>query len=84
MGEEDVEEVTVICGVKLFNCICGLPADHPEDEAHSCFTPECGGEWYGDDDFFVPITIPGIRVPAPFDYDKYLTLKGAREKNDDE
>jgi hypothetical protein len=75
MDEEDY----VICNVHLENCICGLPKDHPEDQPHLCYTGECGGQWYGDDDFFVPITIPVMGIPCPFTYDDYLKLKGARE-----
>jgi len=69
-----------ICGTKLEACMCILPKDHPEEEPHTCNDSICGGQWYGDDKFFVPITLPHVKLPCPFDYQYYLDRK--EEQND--
>lgn len=68
-------ETYEICGTELHACRCILPKGHPEEEAHSCNPEECGGQWYGDETFFLPITLPLWKLPCPFTYQDYLDRK---------
>jgi hypothetical protein len=73
-------EEYVICGATLFECVCLLPKGHSEMDPHACDTVNCFGQWFGDEDFFVPVTLPYMRIPCPFTYEDYLRMK--EEQND--
>jgi len=72
-------EEFVICGATIEACVCGLPIGHPEDEPHTCYTGECGGQWFGDDENFTPIVIPQLKFKTPFTYEYHISKKGANK-----
>lgn len=78
MENYDDEEVVVIssteyviCGVQIEACTCGLPIGHQEEMPHTCYTGECGGQWFGDSTYYVPVTIPFLGLTSPFTYEDY-------------